>query len=236
LLVAVDYRTGKVLWESPNPRGWTMTHVSIMPMDFAGQRMYVYCGNGGVAGVSAADGRILWDTCDWRIATATCPSPVILGDGRIFLSGGYNAGAMMLQIREHGGTLEALTLLSLPPRRFSSEQQTPILWDGHLYGVRQQDQKLVCLDLQGNELWSSGRDKFGAAPYLAADGLLFAMNDEGLLRMLEATPAGYKPLDQAQVIAKGVTSWGPMALAGGRLIVRDLTRVVCLDVAEEGSP
>ncbi len=39
----LEARTGKVLWQTPNPRGWKMTHSSIMPMEFAGQRMYVYC-------------------------------------------------------------------------------------------------------------------------------------------------------------------------------------------------
>ena len=108
-----------------------------------------------------------------------------------------------------------------------------MLLDGHLYGVRQHDKKLVCLDLDGNEAWNSGRDKFGSAPYMVADGLIYAMNDDGLLTMAEATPAGYKVLGKAQVIEDGVTAWGPMALVGGRLIVRDMTRMVCLDVAEK---
>ena len=233
LLVAVDYHTGKVIWESPNPRGWTMTHVSIVPMNLAGRRMYVYCGKGGVAGVDAADGKILWDTTDWQIGTATCPSPVVLGDGRVFCSGGYNAGSLMLKVEEQGGRMVARTLFRLAAKQFGSEQQTPILWDGHLYGVRQKDQKLVCLDLQGKEMWNSGRDKFGSAPYLIADGLLYAMNDDGLLVMATATAEGYQPLGRAQVIDDAVTSWGPMALVAGRLIVRDLTRMVCLDVAEQ---
>ena len=54
-------------------------------MDFAGRRMYVYCGKGGVAGVDGRRRRILWETTDWQIGTATCPSPVVIGDGRIFL-------------------------------------------------------------------------------------------------------------------------------------------------------
>ena len=105
LVMAVDYRTGKVLWESPNPHGWAMTHVSITPMEFAGRRMYVYCGKGGVAGVAADNGGILWDTTEWQIAMATCPSPVVIGDGRIFFSGGYNAAAMMLQLQQQGGRI-----------------------------------------------------------------------------------------------------------------------------------
>ena len=234
LLMAVDYRTGEVLWESPNPQGWAMTHVSIVPMELAGRRMYVYCGKGGVAGVAADDGTILWETADWQIGTATCPSPVVVGDGRVFLCGGYNAGALMLQVKQQGGRFVAETLFRLKPRQFSSEQQTPILFDGYLYGVRQKDERLVCLDLEGNEAWNSGRDKFGSGSYMIADGLIFVMNDGGQLTMAEATSKGYRPLPDgpAQVIDNGYESWGPMAMAAGRLIVRDLTRMRCLDVAE----
>jgi len=235
LLIAVDYQSGKTIWESGNPRGWVMTHSSIMPMEFAGKRMYVYCGKGGVAGVSADDGQILWETTAWKIDMATCPSPVIVDDGRmfrIFLCGGYESGALMLQLKQSGKEIVAEVLFRLKPRQFSSEQQTPVLFDGHLYGVRQKGEQLVCLDLNGNEVWSSGGDKFGSGPYMIADGLIFVMDDDGKLTMAEATSEAYKPLDRAQVIDDGYEAWGPMAMVAGRLIVRDMTRMVCLDVAE----
>ena len=231
LLVAFDCRTGQVVWKSPNPRGWIMTHSSIMPMEFAGKRMYVYCGKGGVAGVSADDGSILWDTTDWKISIATVPSPVILPAGRIFLSGGYNTGAMLLQLEEHGGKIAAKTLRQIAPAEFGSTQHTPIFLDGHLYGVREKDKQLVCLDADGVVVWSSGsQHRFGIGPYMVADGLMFVMNDTGQLTLAEATPTGYRQLAESQVIDDGNDSWGPMALAGGRLIVRDLTRMMCLDV------
>ena len=78
LLLACDAQTGKALWQTPNPHGWKMTHSSVMPMEFGGQRMYVYCANNGVVGVSAKDGSILWETTDWKISIATVPSPLIL--------------------------------------------------------------------------------------------------------------------------------------------------------------
>jgi len=233
LLIAVDYKTGEVLWESGNPRGWKMTHSSIIPMEFAGRRMYVYCGSGGVAGVAAEDGSIPWDTTDWRISVATCPSPVPLSDGRVFFCGGYNSGSLMLQVEDRGDRLSATTLFRRTARQFGSEQQTPVLLDGYLYGVRQHDKKLVCLDLEGKEVWNSGRDKFGAAPYMVADGLLYAMNDDGQLTMAEASPSGYHVLGKTQAIEGGDHAWGPMALVAGRLIVRDMTRMVCLDVGEK---
>ncbi len=241
LIMALDYHTGRIVWQCPNPRHWTMTHVSIMPMEFRGngaagrRRMYVYCGSGGVAGVAADTGELLWETDQWQIAMATCPSPVVVGEDRIFLSGGYNSGSLMLQLVQAQGRIVPETVFRLDARQFGSEQQTPILWKQHLYAVRQKDQKLVCLDLDGKEVWNSGREKFGSGPYLIADGLIFALNNSGQLTLVEATPEGYRQLARAQVIEDGSECWGPMALVSGRLIVRDSLRMVCVDVAEHGS-
>jgi outer membrane protein assembly factor BamB len=199
-------------------------------MEFEGQRLYVYCANNGVVGVSAKDGSILWETTAWKISIATVPSPLILSDGRIFLSGGYNAGSLMLKLRKEGDRLVPQTLFKLEPEVFGATQHTPIVWDNHLYGVRA-DGKFVCLTLEGKLVWTSASgQQFGLGSFIMADGLLFAVNDGGLLRLIEATPEKYSLLAQAQVL-KGRESWAPLALAGGRLIARDLTRMICLDVA-----
>lgn len=232
LLVAIDGPTGKELWKSPNPRAWRMTHASIVPMELAGRRMYVYCGSGGVVGVSADDGAILWETTDWKISIATVPSPVILPEGKIFFCGGYNSGALLLQVKPDGDRFVAETLVRLKPDKFGSTQHTPILYGDHLYGVREKDKQLVCLDLEGNVVWTSGRQaRFGLGPYLIADGLIYVLNDDGVLTMAEATPAGYHQLAQHAVL-DGHDAWGPMALVGRRLLVRDLERMTCLDVGE----
>ena len=63
------------------------------------------------------------------------------------------------------------------------------------------------------------------------DGLIFVMDDHGELSMAEATPAGYRSLGHHEVFSDGHDAWGPMALVAGRLIVRDMTRMACLDIA-----
>jgi len=230
LVIAVDCATGKVLWRSPNPRRWQMTHSSIAPMEFQGRRMYVYCGSGGVAGVSATDGAILWDTRDWKISIANIPTPLPVGNGRVFLSGGYDAGSMMLQLKEAGGKLSAEPLFRLKAAVFGAVQQTPIFHQNHIFGVRP-DGQLVCLGLDGKIVWaSSARNKFGSAPFMIAQGMIYVMNDNGALTLVEATTAGYKQLARAQVL-EGPDAWGPLALADGRLVARDLHKMVCLDVA-----
>jgi outer membrane protein assembly factor BamB len=230
LMIAVDLATGNILWKTPNPRNWNMTHSSIIPMDFKGKRIYVYCASGGVVGVSAQDGSILWETDEWKIGIATVPSPVIIGDGRIFLTGGYGTGSMMIRLTEIAGKITAKILYRLKADVFSCDQQTPILYKDHLYAVKPAGQ-LACIDLDGKLAWASGSaNRFGLGPFMIAEDMIFVMDDMGLLTLAEATPDGYKQLAQARVL-KGHDAWGPMALAGGRLIVRDLTRMVCLDVS-----
>jgi len=231
LVMAVQLSTGQPIWRTPNPRGWKMTHSSLTPMEFAGERFYVYCADKGVVGVSAKDGRLLWETTEWKISIATVPSPVVVEGGRIFLSGGYNAGSVMLQLRKEGDRIVPGVAYRLGPEVFGATQHTPIVYENHVYGVRP-DGKFVCLTLEGKTVWvSETGQQFGLGPFLMADGLIFAVNDSGLLRLIEATPARYHLLGQAQVL-KGRESWGPLALAGGRLLARDFTRLVCLEVAQ----
>jgi outer membrane protein assembly factor BamB len=229
LLMALEERTGKILWESPNPRGWKMTHSSVAPMEVGGEKTYVYCADKGVVGVSAQDGKLLWETTDWKISIATVPSPLVLDGGRVFLSGGYNAGSLMLQVSREGDRFTAKTLFRIAPEIFGATQHTPIVYENHIYGVRP-DGRFACLTLEGKPVWASdSSQQFGLGPFMMADGLILAMNDSGLLRLIEATSQKYTALAQAQVL-KGRESWGPLAMAGNRLIARDLTRMVCLEL------
>jgi outer membrane protein assembly factor BamB len=57
------------------------------------------------------------------------------------------------------------------------------------------------------------------------------LSDDGVLTLAEATPAGYNPLDEAELFVDGEEAWAPMAMAGGRLLLRDRTRLKCIDVA-----
>jgi outer membrane protein assembly factor BamB len=231
LLLAVELETGKALWQTPNPHTWKMTHSSVMPMEFACERMYVYCANNGVVGISARDGSILWENKDWKISIATVPSPLLIEGGRIFLSGGYNAGSLMLQLKKEENRFVVLTVFRLAPDVFGATQHTPVFRDGHIYGVRA-DGKFVCLNIAGKIAWTSeAGQQFGLGSFVLGDGMIFAMNDSGLLRLIEATPAKYNLLAQAQIL-RGRESWGPLALAGGRLVARDFTTIVCLDVGE----
>lgn len=229
LVMAVDLASGKPLWQSTNPHGWKMTHSSVAPMSFEGRRFYTYCASGGVVGVSATDGSTLWETSDWKISIANVPVPLALDDGKIFLCGGYNSGSMLLQLKAEGDKIILTNLLRLAPEVFGATQQTPVYFDGKIYGIRPNGQ-FVCLDTNGGVAWASPPEtQFGLGSFMLADGCFYILNDNGRLTLVEASSENYHQLAEFKIL-KGIESWAPMAIVNGRLFARDFTRLVCLDL------
>jgi outer membrane protein assembly factor BamB len=50
--------------------------------------------------------------------------------------------------------------------------------------------------------------------------------------LAQANSSDYLQLAQAKVL-EGHESWGPIAVASGRLIVRDTEHMICLDISEQ---
>ncbi|MCX7934084.1 MAG: PQQ-binding-like beta-propeller repeat protein, partial [Planctomycetota bacterium] len=232
LLVAIDVTSGKVVWKTPNIHGSKMSHSSVVPMVMLGRKVYVYAASRGAVAAAAEDGSVVWETRRFQWHTIV-PSPLALPDERILFTAGYGAKALLARCQSTPSGLALEVLRETPPRAFGSEMHTPILWQGRIYAVLPKPrQELACFDLDLNEIWASGpQERFGLGPYLIADGLIFILKDDGTLTLAEASATAYRCLARAKVLP-GPDAWGPMALANGYLLVRDLYRLVCLDVRD----
>ncbi len=240
LLVGIDCKTGTKAWETPNPRNWKMSHSSIMPMTFKGKKMYVYCAIGGICGISASGadkGQVLWETTAFAPAVIA-PSPVILDNGLIYMTAGYGAGAVLIQLKENAGrfTSEIVTQYK-PLEGLASEQQTPIYYNGFLFGILPKDAgelrgQFACY--KGNNtlkpVMSSGKTvRFGLGPYIIADNKFFILDDNGEMTIAKYSASKFTVLDKVQII-DGQDSWGPLVITGGYMLMRDSKTLVCLDV------
>lgn len=242
LMTAVDCETGNFIWQTPNPDGWVMTHSSIIPMEFKGRRFYICCGGdsnrGGVIGVYDQDGSVLWKTEEWKLHHSVL-MPIVAGKDRIFLTAGYgqrDLGCAMLRLVEIDGNITAEMEFFRPIQVFGLMQKSPIFYGGNIFGVRP-DGELVCLDLDGNVVWTSmSANKFGGngGLYAIERGLLYVMNDDGDLILVKASPTGYIPLARAK-IPNGNESWNLMAIASNRIILRDHFKMICLDISHLSS-
>lgn len=231
LLVAMDKATGKDIWRTPNPDNHLMSHASVMPATLGGVRQYLYGTLKGLVGVSPTDGKLLWEF-PRRFNVALAPSPVAVGDDSVFLTGSYDAGSVMVRLKKDGAGFKAEPVFDMKRNEWNSEVHTPIIHKGHLFAVGKKRRGLfTCLSPEGKEVWTSdAKASFGLGAFMMADGMFFVLEgDTGRLRMIEASMTGYNELGSAQVLS-GREVWAPPALSGGRMVLRGLTTMVCINL------
>ena len=240
LMIGVDMDSGKILWETPNPHAWKMSHSSVLLTTLFGKKMYVYSAVGGVCGISAEgddEGKVLWESSAWN-HSVVAPSPVVLPDGKVFLTAGYGAGSMVLQVKKSGNKYTVDVLKEyLPKDGLACEQQTPVVWDGHLLGILPKDaganrNQLICVspDDVTKIVWSSGKTtRFGLGPYMIADNKMFILSDDGTLTMIKPNAKSYQQLAQKKLF-DGHDAWAPLAIADGKMLLRDSKTMFCIDL------
>ena len=107
--------------------------------------------------------------------------------------------------------------------------------NGHLYGIGKKQRGLwTCLDLEGNEVWTSkGKASFGMGGYVLADGMFFVLEGKtGVLRVLDANADHYEELGNFKLL-EGPDVWAPPIISQGKLLIRDLGKLVCLDISAD---
>jgi outer membrane protein assembly factor BamB len=248
LAVGFDQASGKEVWRAPNELKDLMSHTSLMPATIGGVKQYLYMTMNKVIGIAAADGKILWNI-PFIAKMAACPSPLSIGDGRIFVTSGYEAGSKMIQVQKEGAGFTARELFKLTSKQFNSEVHTPILYQNHLFAVDSsnvgrgpdgnlQVGRFTCVSLDGKVVWQSpvvandpaATRSFYLGGFMLADGMFFVLEaNTGMLRLLDANTKQYKELASAQILG-GEEVWGPMALSDGKLVIRDMNKMVCLQV------
>jgi len=84
----------------------------------------------------------------------------------------------------------------------------------------------------GKIRWKTGEEPaFVRGGSVLADGLLLTTDGNTMLYLVEPDPSGFKPLASAALLEPG-QNWAPLALADGKLLIRDQKQMKCLVVAQ----
>lgn len=238
-IMGVDCASGEILWSTPNPKEWDMAHSSVIPMTIAGRKMYVYGAIGGMFGVSAEPetaGKLLWEI-PWD-AKVVAPSPVPAGDDLIFATCGYGRGSRLLKLTDNGDTMDVEIVYDRPPSEvLACEQQTPIFHDGLIYAIQPKDAgamkgQFSAYTPEGELVMASGNDaRYGLGPFLLADNKFYILDDHGELTMGRFENNEWVILGHADML-DGHDAWGPLAIAGSRLLIRDMNTLKCVELGE----
>jgi outer membrane protein assembly factor BamB len=244
IMIGIDCATGEELWRTPNPDTLRMSHGSIMPMTLHGKKMYVYNAIGAVCGISAEGndkGRLLWQTTEWNPSTSAA-SPLLLENNEIAVFGSYGAGGARIRINYDGSSFSATVVETHKAMEgASSDQHTPIITGSLLWTVMPENagalkKQLVCYNISDlkTPVWSSGKDSRygrGLGPYIVSGDRMFLLDDEGTLHIFKLESAGATLMSQHKIL-DGIEAWGPMAIAGNYLIMRDSHTMVSLYIGK----
>jgi outer membrane protein assembly factor BamB len=235
-LVALDKRSGAVLWKSKIKNAGGAGYASIVVAEVGSVRLYITLlgKSRGLVGVRAGDGQLLWTYNRMANGTANIPTPLVKGD-LVFCSTGYDGGSALLKlIPRSNGTVDIKEIYYLKHNVLLNHHGGMILLNGFVYGGHGQNAGLpFCLNLEsGKFAWKPVRGAgSGSAAVVYADGCLYFRYDNNVMALIKATPDGYRLISQFQLPASlGTPGWQHPVIAHGKLFIRGRDRVICYDI------
>ncbi|MFQ5602213.1 MAG: PQQ-binding-like beta-propeller repeat protein [bacterium] len=238
-IVALNKNTGKLVW-----RTWTLPehfdisnyplksdrsgYSSPVAVNLNGVRQILFLTGNQLLSISP-EGKIYW-RFPWKTYKgANVASPVVIPENKIFISSGYDKGAVMLKIHGDKKAFEVQKIWQSKIMR--NRISTAICYNGYLFGF---DRKtLKCIDVySGFEMWK--KKGFGMGNIFLADNHLFIFSERGKLVIADATHTGYRELTSVKVLSG--KCWTPPSLANGKLFARNQYQIICIDLIGENNP
>ncbi|HTD86643.1 MAG TPA: PQQ-binding-like beta-propeller repeat protein [Candidatus Binatia bacterium] len=227
-LVALNKKTGDVIWKSVVPGGDPAGYASIVVSEAGEVKQYVQFVEKGVIGVDAKTGKFLWRYAKTAEGSpANIPTPIVEKD-YVYTATGRGGGGL-IKIKKAGDAFEVEQVYFSP--KLPTQIGGAVKLGEYLYGTT--GQGLLCAEfLTGNVKWQERG--VGAGSLCFADGSLFVHGENGDVALVEASPDSYRekgrftPPDAP--IRGNSKAWAYPVVANGRLYVRDLASLWCYDI------
>lgn len=226
-LAALDKKTGNVIWRSKEFTD-SAHYSSLIISDLGGVRQYVQLTPSSVAGIAAADGKLLWKA-PRKGNVAVIPTP-IYDEGFVYVTSGYAAGCNLFRVNAQSGQFSAEQVYA---NKIMANHHGGVVKVGdYVYGYSE-GKGWTCQDFKTGEAKWQERDKFRKGSIAYADGRLYLRQEDkaGTVALIEATPDGYREhgrFDQPD--RSGKNSWPHPVIAGGKMYLRDQDVLLCYDV------
>jgi outer membrane protein assembly factor BamB len=230
-VVAFALDDGHPLWQTLDEKASASTPV-LKRLD--GKEQLIVVTREALHGLAPDTGKEIWRLATRKQTSGNvyASSPVVFDD-KIFLSGWYKLGAMLLRIKD--GHPEKLWHLD---NALSSHYACTIVRDGYAYGFHghaweQGGPNLRCIELAtGKVMWEE--PKLGSGTIVRAGDKFVILSDTGELQLATATPKGFKINHRVQIVGRPTRSYP--AIADGFVYIKGPRQLVCVDLRVQALP
>jgi outer membrane protein assembly factor BamB len=233
-IVALNKKTGAVIWKSAVPGGDPAGYASAIVVQAGGRKQYVQFLSKGLVGVDAKTGNFLWRYKEVVKGPAQAFTPVAR-DGYVYGGAlGIGGGLVQLKAVEEGVAAEQVYFARDLPNGFGGA----VLVGDHLYGTGVAGKPLTAVEFTtGKVKWRAESTGTGSVTY--ADGHIYLHGEDGYIVLAEATPEAYRekgrftppnPPTKKQGGGLSEKAFAYPVIANGRLYIRDLGSLWVYDI------
>jgi outer membrane protein assembly factor BamB len=222
-LVKFNAETGKVIWEAAiNNPGDAGGYSSPIRATIGDVPMYINLlgKSGGVVGVHAETGKLLWRYTRVMNGTANIPTVIV----------------KLLKLTKNSDGFDAKELKYYGAKELQNHHGGVVLVGEHLFLGRGHNNGLpTCVEFKtANIVWaeSAGAGKgTGSGCVVYADGMLYFRYQSGVVALVKATSSGFELMGRFEIPEKsGKPSWQHPVIANGKLYIRDQDKMHCYNL------
>jgi outer membrane protein assembly factor BamB len=246
-VVALNKDTGQEVWKA-----LTCEEVGYTPpmiYKVGNTRQLIIWQPEAVNALDPKTGKLLWTESYMPKAKVQRPAVSIatpLFDGsRLFVSSFYHGSLMLKLDADRPGASVLWRSKDSSARKITTLHalsSTPVLKDGHVYGICREGELRCQKADTGEQVWESDaiwgeKAQFGTAFLIEQGDRFVIFNDVGDLILAKISPQGYEEIDRAKLleptyVSRGRTVvWCAPAFANRRVYVRNDKEMVCVSLA-----
>jgi outer membrane protein assembly factor BamB len=220
-VMAYDQRSGERRWSALNDRA---AYSSPMLVTIDNVRQILVVSASRILGLDPSDGAPLWEHPWVTMYDVNAAQPIVFDGNRVFMSSGYDHGAVVLEITMTGtrGAVREVWQNNRMKNQFTSS----VLLDGYFYGL--DEAILACIRASdGTLMWKGGR--YGYGQVALASGHLIVLTEDGDMALVRATPERHD--ERARFPVLDGKTWNHPAFSNGRLLIRNIKEMAMFDLA-----
>lgn len=217
-LVALDPETGKEKWRAGDDAASCATP---QVAKVCGEEQVVHLSRNKLSGYSLSDGSELWSFKLPLQGLTNVPSPLVLPDDRVVISGQGVKGMKLLKVTKADGKFAVTEVWKGDPQFFYC---TWVAIGDTLYGAWGDGFGAVSLK-DGEVLWTD--KKWKESNTVLAGGVPLVLSGKGRLARCEFTADGLKEGSGFDAVGR---AWTPPSVVGDRVYLRDGKQIVAVSL------